>query len=192
MRGSTVDLDRGDRLARLARDAAIGAMGGTIAGILAGFGARVAMRIFAVETRSSVSMSFGGTLTILFFGVILGLGVGMIYGLTRRAVPGPTVLKGLLFGGILTLALVVPALLSQPGEAAPDVNLGLALFAPLAVAFGVATALAVAVLDRRELAFDGLLALVGALALAGGVIGALVIGSATIGLYAKILDGLIR
>ena len=49
-----------------------------------------------------------------------------------------------------------------------------------------------AVLDRRELAFDGLLALVGALALAGGVIGALVIGSATIGLYAKILDGLIR
>ena len=48
------------------------------------------MRLFAIDIQQGTSFTVGGTLTILIFGVLFGLGTGVFYVAVRRFLPGPT------------------------------------------------------------------------------------------------------
>lgn len=82
---------------------------GGIVGLMAGLGARLAMRLLAVLNPSTEgllvaelfpvgSFSLQGTLLILFLGVILGGIAGAVYGLSRPSLPASPSVSGFVFG----------------------------------------------------------------------------------------------
>jgi hypothetical protein len=130
----------------------LGLLAGMLGGVVAGVGARIAMRVVALVTSGVGSFSLGGTLAILLFGVILGMPFGMLFVGVRRWLPGAPLWKGLIFGAALALIFVAPPfLLIEPeGELAlvsPLVGLG--LFAPLPLVYGVVVAVAAEWLGKK-------------------------------------------
>jgi hypothetical protein len=93
-----------------------------------GVGGRVAMRVIANATDVTPGFSFGGTMTVVFLGVVSGAAGGLIYAVLVRLLPN-RVVRGLAFGFVLIL-LTLRGL-------SPATPLSLGLFIPLTLFFGV-------------------------------------------------------
>jgi hypothetical protein len=127
----------------------VGALSSVIAGLVAGIGARIIMRIVAVTAHMPLQFSIAGTLNILFFGLFLGFAVGFLITFFTMAVysspkarkyfPDP-VWRGLICG-ILLLLVGLPTLVNSSSTAA-DFALGIPLlnkcmFGTLIVIYGI-------------------------------------------------------
>ena len=96
-----------------------GALAGAIAGMGAGIGARLSMRMvadgFPLGIAGPTTFTAQGTATIVIFGCVIGALAGVIYGAIVDRIPGPHLMRALLFSAIpfaLTQLLVrQPALL---------------------------------------------------------------------------------
>jgi hypothetical protein len=93
-----------------------------------GIGGRIAMRVIAHATNVAPAFSFGGTMTVVFLGAVSGVAGGFIYAVLVRFLPGGTVLRGVVFGIVLTG-------LTLRG-ASPSTPLTLSLFVPLTFLYG--------------------------------------------------------
>jgi len=167
-------VDAPDRADWIVRGLALGGLAGLAIGPLAGAGARIVMRVFAVAVDRPIEFTFGGTVGLIVFGVILGPAAAIGYVAVRRFLPGPWPLRGLAYG-VLLAGLVGLAFSSAPaGEALPDPALGTTLFASLAVVVGFVSASATSWLDTRLGVPPSRLVVVGALI---GVVGAFLLFS---------------
>ena len=132
--------------------AGIGLLSGLVAGLVAGgIGSRVVMRIVAIAAGIPPSFSIGGTLNLLIMGAMMGAIFGLLYGVAKQLLPVPGLWKGLVFGVLLLVIFVVPPFLGEPeGELALVSPLvGLSLFAPLPLAYGLLLGTAAHWLERR-------------------------------------------
>jgi hypothetical protein len=123
------------------KEASWAMLAGVVAGLVWGVGARLAMRIVAIAEGDATEFSIGGTILILLTGAILGLPLGLIFAIVRRWLPGSGIGKGLSFGLILALLLLVPfAALGASdlgsGPTAAPVLIGVGLFSGLFVLHG--------------------------------------------------------
>jgi hypothetical protein len=166
-----------DRADWIVRSLALAGLAGLAIGPLAGVGARLVMRIFAVAVGQRPEFTSEGTILILTVGLIVGPAAGVGYVALRRVLPGPWPIRGLGYGALLA-ALVVMSFNATPAdEGLADPALGSVLFATLALVIGVVTAGGTAWLDSRVAvpsAKPSGLVVVGSLI--GGV-GALMLGS---------------
>lgn len=89
-----------------------------------GIGGRIAMRVIAHATNVAPAFSLGGTMTVVFMGAVSGAAGGLIYALLARFLPDRALIRGALFGVLLTL-------LTLRGTD-PSTPLTLSLFLPLA------------------------------------------------------------
>lgn len=177
--------------ARLVRTLGNAAAAGAVAGVIAAVAARGAMRAFVVGVGGAAEFTVGGSTAILASGLLIGAGFGMAYPLLGR-VPGPVLLRGLLFGVIGLVAVQIPAFAGGIDEAVGDPRLGFALFVPVPFIYGVVTALAVAGLERRfadpaDQPFG-----LWAGAILAGALGLLVVVGPLLTSYSRVLDDLIR
>ena len=93
-----------------------------------GVGGRIAMRIIAHATNVAPGFSLGGTMTVVSLGAVSGVAGGLIYAVLARFLPDRPVIRGVVFGIILTL-------LTLRG-ASPSTPLTLSLFLPLTLLYG--------------------------------------------------------
>lgn len=103
------------------------------AGLVAGIGARIIMRIVALTSHMPTTFSIGGTLNILFAGIAIGFFVGFIITILTAALsvspkaskylPGP-IWRGLIWGVLLLLVVGLPILLG-PSSPKDDINFGI-------------------------------------------------------------------
>ena len=134
-----------------------GALASLSAGLVAGIGARIIMRIVALTAHMSPGFSIEGTLNILFFGTVFGFMAGFIITIITLAlsaspkaskyVPGP-IWRGLIWG-LLLLLTGFPILINAD---AGDLVLGIPLlnkimFGALFIIYGLTLGIA-------EKAFD--------------------------------------
>jgi hypothetical protein len=123
------------------KEAGWGTLAGAAAGLAWGAGARVAMRIVAVAEGRPTEFSIGGTIFILLTGLVFGLLLGLLFATVRRWLPGSGIGKGIAFGSILALLLLLPfAALGASdlgsGPADAPVLIGVGLFSGLFVLHG--------------------------------------------------------
>ena len=119
-----------------------GAAAGMVAGAVAGLGARAAMRMVADGVADGVGVrpdfTLAGTLAIVFFGMLAGAPVGVLYNAIADRLRGPAVARGLVFG-LASLAAIGPFFLRTE----EFFSLGrVALFIPLFLLFGIALGIA--------------------------------------------------
>jgi hypothetical protein len=81
----------------------VGLISGAIAGLVAGVGARAAMRLVALAGGVAPAFTIEGTLTILVSALLYGVGGGILYVVVRRRLPGSGVRRGLAFGLVVLL-----------------------------------------------------------------------------------------
>ena len=93
-----------------------------------GIGGRIAMRVIAHATNATPGFSLSGTMTVVFMGAVSGAAGGIIYAVLARFLPDRALLRGAVFGVILTL-------LTLRGTD-PSTPLTLSLFLPLAWLYG--------------------------------------------------------
>ena len=86
------------------------------------------MRVIAPATNVAPGFSLGGTMTVVFMGVVSGAAGGVIYAVLARFVPNRPVVRALLFGVILLL-------LTMRGLS-PASALSVSLFLPLTMLYG--------------------------------------------------------
>jgi hypothetical protein len=86
------------------------------------------MRIIAHATNVAPGFSLGGTMTVVFMGVVSGAAGGVIYAILVRVLRDRPLLRAVIFGVILTL-------LTLRG-ASPSTPLTLSLFLPLTLLYG--------------------------------------------------------
>jgi hypothetical protein len=166
-----------DRADFIVRGLALGGLAGLVSGAVAGAGARLAMRLFAVAIDQPTAFTVSGTMVIVTFGLIVGPAAAVGYVALRRVLPGPWPIRGLAYGALLAAFVLASFSANGAGEALPDSVLGTALFAALALVIGVVSAGATWWLDSRvalPTAKPSGLVVVGALI---GVVGALMLGS---------------
>jgi hypothetical protein len=106
------------------------------------------MRGVALAAGIPTNFTVEGTLGLAVFGLMLGLPFGALFAVLRGILPGPQLVRGLIFGLALLALFVVPPFLILAPEG--EVNLapplvGFALFAPLPILYGLVLA---AVCDR--------------------------------------------
>ena len=134
----------------LTRRIGIGVLAGAASGVVAGLGARIAMRIVADTIGQYPVLTLEGTLFILLIGVIFGLALGAPYGAIKPILPGRTAAKGLIYGVVLLVSVGLP-LLVPPAQGelalAPE-PLGKGLFGFLFLVYGLSIALCDAALER--------------------------------------------
>ncbi|MGD8751789.1 MAG: hypothetical protein PVG14_10230, partial [Anaerolineales bacterium] len=151
----------------------IAALSGIAGGAIAGLVSRFSMRMVAVLGGLEPSFSIGGTLAIFLVGAFFGIPFALIYTGIRRLLPLPKRWKGFAYGIILGVIFVVlPFLLIEDGELElVDPWVGILLFFPLPVTFGVAQTL---IYPRLEGRFDdpaaGRISLPGLVLLGSGLI----------------------
>ena len=139
----------------------VGALSSVTAGLIAGIGARIIMRIVAITSHMPTTFSILGTLNILINGLIIGLIVGFVLicltivlsnsPQARKYLPGP-VWRGLIFG-ILLLLIVGLQLFLSSSFPNPDINFGIPLlnrgmFATLIIIYGIALGVAEKTFDH--------------------------------------------
>ena len=105
------------------------ALGAVVGLPVLGVGGRIAMRAIAELTGVPPAFSPSGTLTVLLMGIASGVGGGVLYAALAWLLPSRRPMRGALFA----LGLV---LLTLRGLS-PATSLSLALFTPLALAYGV-------------------------------------------------------
>ena len=125
----------------------VGTLASLTAGLVAGIGARIIMRIVALTSHMPPQFSIDGTLNILFNGTFLGLIAGFVITMitvvlaaspkVRKYVPGP-IWRGLIVG-IFLLLVCFPILLNAD---AAELTLGIPLldksmFAALILIYGI-------------------------------------------------------
>ena len=113
----------------------VAALASLTAGLIAGIGARIIMRIVAITANMPPQFSIGGTLNILFAGIILGLVAGFIIVMLTAALstspkaskylPGP-IWRGLI-SCLLLLLLLGPPLFLSSSFPNPDITFGIPL-----------------------------------------------------------------
>lgn len=144
----------------LARRIGIGVIAGAAGGLVAGLGARMAMRIVADTIGQYLVLTLEGTLLILLIGVIFGFALGAPYGAIKHRLSGRTPVKGLIYG-VMLLAIVGLPLLAPPAQGelalAPGL-LGKGLFGSLFLVYGLSIALCDAALERALPARTGAVA----------------------------------
>jgi hypothetical protein len=118
----------------------VGALAGAIVGIVTGIGARVNMRIIALATGSTPELS-SATFFILLTGLLYGILPGILYVAIKQYLPGPGLVKGLLFGLLGSLLIGLPIFL-LPDSPTNDLSigpplLGRSLFTALPIIYGV-------------------------------------------------------
>ena len=112
------------------RSLLVGALAGAV---LLGGGTRMAMRgIALVEGRVPI-WTPTGTLQVMMYGALFGLGLALLWALVGRRLPGNQLVRGLLFGA-LTTALVSPGL-------TPRRLSTFLLFTPWFLLYGIAMAM---------------------------------------------------
>lgn len=121
-------------------------LGAGVGLIVLGVGGRIAMRAIAVANRASPSFSIGGTATVVFLGVVSGVGGGLLYALLHRFVQRPRLVRTALF----TIALV---LLTLRGLR-PIQPFALEWFMPLALGYGAIVDVAFTRWARRRSAMS--------------------------------------
>jgi len=127
------------------------------AGIVAGIGARIIMRIVALTSHTTPDFSIAGTLNILFGGIIFGSTVGFIVTLLTtilsaspkagKYIPGP-IWRGLIFG-LFLLLLALPLFININAD---DFTLGIPLLDKFM--FGALFVIYALTLTMAEKAFD--------------------------------------
>lgn len=129
----------------------VGFVAGAVGGLVAGLGSRLAMRGVALTAGLPVSFTPAGSLALLVFGLIFGLPFGVGFVAVRRLLPGRGAWQGLFYGLLLFLIFLAPPLLFyREGEALlASPLIGLSLFAPLPLTYGITVALAARYLERR-------------------------------------------
>lgn len=155
----------GEALLRYLRGAAIGMVGGLIAGpLVLGFGGRLAMRIMAATSDDRVQgsltdaeervgeISLDGTLgLVIFVGLFGGIIGGLVYMLIRRWLRGRAWRAGLVVG-LLGLVVVGPGETLDPDSVDFEILtprwLAVVMFVALGPAFGIVLAAVVERLDR--------------------------------------------
>jgi hypothetical protein len=142
--------NRGPR--RFLRALVIGALAGLIGGVIAGLGARVAMRGVADAIGQFPIFTLEGTLFILFSGAIMGVPFGVIYMALRSLAPDSGAWNGLAYGALLFAVFLAPSLLFyREGEAAlGDPWRNVLLFAPIPLVYGLVVQIIVARLETHE------------------------------------------
>lgn len=92
----------------------VGLLAGLLAGLLNAILARVLMRIVALVVSGQGSFSVGGTAAIFGFAMLLGPLLGIVYRAVWRFLPGPTLVKGLVYGIALVIVFQIPVLYIVP------------------------------------------------------------------------------
>jgi hypothetical protein len=131
------------------------------AGLIAGIGARIVMRIVALTANVPLTFTFDGTFGLVMSVFFLGFIAGFVYMLciltlftssrVRKHLPGP-IWRGLAFGVLLLLLTQILSILNA-ASLAGDINLGVpllnrAMFAALALIYGLALGVGEKVFDR--------------------------------------------
>ena len=139
----------------------VGALASLTAGLVAGIGARIIMRIVALTSHMPPQFSVGGTLNIIIPGMFIGLFVGFTITIltfvlsvspkTKKYVPGP-IWRGLIVGIVLLLIFGLPLFLSSSFPNI-DINFGIPLlnknmFGALIIMYGITLGVAEKILDR--------------------------------------------
>ncbi len=139
---SALSLFTAEKLATAAWKARVGLLSGVAGGLLAGVGARLAMRGVALAAGDQPEFTLGGTLFILFKVAMLGAAPGLLFVAIRSWLPGRAWVKGLAYGALWLLlfgTLVSLAATDDPESELPKDALvvGIALFAPLFIVYGL-------------------------------------------------------
>jgi hypothetical protein len=103
-------------------------LGATVGFVVLGVGGRIAMRAIALDNNTPPGFSVGGTATVVFLGVLSGVGGGLLYVLLQLLVPRPRFVRSALFGVVLILLTLRGLRPIQP--------LALEWFMPLALGYG--------------------------------------------------------
>lgn len=111
----------------------------TCAGLALGVAARVGMRLIALQADASPEFSFGGSVEVVLFGIIVGTPVALIVWVCRYRfrLPARTgVIAGLVLFGVL--ALWQPPATRSALRATPDAPIATgAVFGAVFVVYGV-------------------------------------------------------
>ena len=119
-------------MAPFIRNGLVAILAGAATGVvLLGAGGRLAMSLFAIASGRPSAFTFGGSMSVVFSGAIAGAVGGLLLALVHRFLRGGFWLRGLAFG-------VLCYLIAVPGFRPPQ-PLVFGLFAPLFLAYGVAT-----------------------------------------------------
>ena len=144
------------------RTMGVAALASLTAGIIAGIGARIIMRIVALTSHMPTTFSILGTLVILLNGLVIGLIVGFVLTCltivvfnspkASKFVPGRPIQRGLIYG-ILLLIIVGPPLFLSSSFPNPDINFGIPLlnksmFGALMVIYGITLGVAEKTFDH--------------------------------------------
>jgi hypothetical protein len=108
-------------------------VGVTAGAIALGAGTRLAMRGVAHVENRVPAWTVGGTLQVVMYGALFGLGFALLWALVGRRLPGGRTVRGLLFG-------VLAAILVSPGLTPRRVSTFL-LFTPCFLLYGIAMSL---------------------------------------------------
>lgn len=111
------------------RDFVAGAIIGAVLGtIILGVGGRIAMRIIGMLQGLPPGFSFGGTMTVVFLGLVSGVVGGLLLVFSRKLFPRSRIGRGAVYWGVLLL-------LTLKGLHPID-PLRLLVFLPVVAAFG--------------------------------------------------------
>jgi hypothetical protein len=89
------------------RSALFGAAAGAASGLLVlGLVGRLAMSAAALLAGHALRWSLGGTIDVLLFGLLMGAGAGLPYGLIRWRLPRASPWTGLAWGAVALLVLL--------------------------------------------------------------------------------------
>ncbi len=102
------------------------------------------MRILSLVVHKEPGFTFGGTLEVIAFGALVGVPSGLVYAFANKYVSIPRFWKGLIYGALIfVVLLIVPfegkgAAAAFPQELMPVI---VAMFAILFIGFGIILAL---------------------------------------------------
>jgi hypothetical protein len=120
-----------------------GLMLGAVVGLVVlGVGGRIAMRAIALANNTPPGFSIGGTATVVFLGVVTGVGGGVLYTLLQLLVPRRRFVRSALFGLVLVLLTLRGLRPIQP--------LALEWFMPLALGYGAIVDVVYTAWSRRR------------------------------------------
>jgi len=103
MTASTTDTTVQGRIASYPRLVSVGLLAGVVVGLLAGIGARVAMRLVALAGNVAPEFTVAGTLVVLITGVFYGVLAGVLFVAVQPYLSSSRRWQGVLFGLVLVL-----------------------------------------------------------------------------------------
>ena len=114
-----------------------GLVAGLIAGVVIAMAARVMMRIIALMSGAVPIFTINGTFTILKYGAISGIIVGIIFGFFQPFFPGSVIKKGTKYGLILSTVMVMMLFANSEESADARALFILPLFVRLPLIYGL-------------------------------------------------------